>query len=168
VLTSSAQPSGDAADIFDIRRFADVARVVLGPGGTEHLLLSDGKSTLRVDVESGTLLDGPVLLSYRLAGLTAAEGPLDTLRRLLQLCRVGRLSPGSSLVRNRRLVTLLRAYDGLRTGAAQREVASTLLSREPLPVRWRTEVPSLRSQAQRLVHGARAMAAGGYRSLLNA
>ena len=61
---------------------------------------------------------------------------------------------------------LLRAHDALAAGADQRDIAEALLSREAAQPKWRVGAPSLRSRAQRLVRGARLMAAGGYRELL--
>jgi hypothetical protein len=61
---------------------------------------------------------------------------------------------------------MLRAWDALRSGAAQREIAEVLLSRSAGEPRWRVREPSVRLQAQRLVRSARAMAAGGYCALL--
>ena len=53
--------------------------------GREHLLMSDGLRTVRLDVLAGTLSSGPTELHYRLAGLGSAERPLLTLRRFLAL-----------------------------------------------------------------------------------
>jgi hypothetical protein len=61
---------------------------------------------------------------------------------------------------------MLRAYDGIVAGAAQREIAALLLSSEAGRERWRVEAPTVRLRVQRLVRSARAMAAGGYLSLL--
>ena len=166
VLTADAQAGGAAPDRFDLARFAAIATVLRGPAGFEHLLLSDGASSLRLDIVSGSLLAGPVCLSYRLAGLAAVRGPLDALGALIRLCHSGCLARPQARDRNRRLVLLLRAWDALQSGASQREVAAALLSGEAAARRWRSEAPSLRSRAQRLARGARAMARGGYRVLL--
>jgi hypothetical protein len=143
-----------------------MATVVRDVCGTERILISDGASSLRLDVEAGTMLQVPVRLAYRLAGLEAARRPLEALQGLLSLWRTGSLATPRARSRNQRLILLLRAGDALAVGATQREIASELLSREPTPPRWRAEVPSLRLRAQRLAKGAAAMAAGGYRSLL--
>jgi hypothetical protein len=132
----------------------------------EHLLLSDGPASLRLDIAAGSLLDGPVRLAYHLAGFAALDGPLVTLHALVRLRRSGRLPRPRARSRNRRLVLLLRAFDALEAGASQREIAAVLLSAEAVQMRWRTEAPSLRLQAQRLARGARTMARGGYRLLL--
>jgi len=167
VLVADARVGGPGDDRLDLARFADLATVV-SAGGPEHLLLSDGTASLRLDLLSGSLLAGPACLVYRLAGLAALHGPLDTLRALVRLWQSGRLGPFSPSSRNRRLVLLLRAGDALRDGAAQREIAAGLLSGDAAGVRWRSAAPSLRSRAQRLVKGARLLAAGDWRKLLDA
>jgi hypothetical protein len=168
VLVAEARPGGTPEDRFDLRRFATAATVVREPAGPEHLLVSDGAASLRLDIVSGSLLAGPVRLSYRLAGLATLRGPLDTLGALLRLSQSGRLARPRARDRNRRFVLLLRAWDALEAEASQREVAAVLLSDDAAAARWRSEAPSLRSRAQRLVRGARAMAGGGYRRLLEA
>lgn len=166
ILVAAAERGDPPGDGFDLRRFTSLATIVVDLRDRERLLLCDGKSSLRIDIEEGTMLKGPVRFAYRLAGFETAAQPLATLERLLKLARSGVLPRPAVSIRNRRLILLLRAYDGLRAGASQRDIASVLLRREPLPERWRIEAPTLRSQAQRLVHRAKAMASGGFRELL--
>jgi hypothetical protein len=63
-------------------------------------------------------------------------------------------------------VQILRAWDALQDGAAQREIAAVLLNPCAGEPDWRIRNPSLRSRAQRLVRLARSMAGGGYLALL--
>jgi hypothetical protein len=158
-------PAKERLDFVQVPRIATVARVA---GGPEHWLLCDGEACLRVDVLAGSLLDGPAVLSFRLTGFASLHGPLETLRGLLRFGRTGSLPCPSRCSRNRRLVLLLRAWDGLRDGASQREIAAALLSGDALCPRWRYAAPGLRSQAQRLAQGAQAMGTGGWRALLGA
>ena len=166
VLGVKARPS-DGEDVFDFERFEAISRA-LTADGCERLLFSDGLRSIRIDVLSGTVAEGPVQLRYRLAGLAAAEPPVLTLRRLLALCRTGgfcrSLHPGEA--RARRWLLQLRAHDALTAGADQREIASVLLSAEASEPRWRIRSPSVRSQVQRLVRGARRMPSDGYFTLL--
>ena len=166
VLVVTAAPEGAADDRFDLARFARLATLVAGTDGAEHLLLAEGLASLRIDSVGGSLAGGPARLAYRLAGFSGLDGPLAALRDLLELLESGRLRAPRTRSRNRRLVLLLRAYDALQAGAGQREIACVLLSPEAARARWRTEAPSLRLRAQRLAGGARAMARGGYGSLL--
>ena len=167
VLAAAAVRAAAGPDSFDLRRLSDYATVVLG-SGLQHLLLSDGRRSLRVDVEGDGLLEGAVVVSYRLRGFASAEAPLLVLRRLVALRRSGRF-PGAldrRDARMRRLVLILRAYDGLSAGANQRQIAGELLSRDAAIERWRVQAPTIRSRAQRLVRGAQAMAAEGWFLLL--
>ena len=164
-LTGRAELAPD--DAFDLERFGAVATLA-ACGVNEHLLLSDGWRTVRLDGPAGSFTKGPGALRYRLEGVAAAERPLLTLRRFVALCRTGRFS--RLLHRReplaRRWILMLRAYDALLAGAAQREIARELFSStadEPL---WRSRESSVRSQAQRLVRSARQFAGGGYRLLL--
>lgn len=167
VLEASAVDEGAADERLEICRLGRFATVVRGPDGAEHLLLSDGRRGVRLDILSGTVGAGPVLLRYRLAGMSGVQPPLLALRQLVALWSAGRFS---RILHPRerkaaRWILLLRAHDGLATGASQRDIAAALLGREAAERRWRIDASSLRSQAQRLVRGARRMAAG-YRTLL--
>lgn len=167
VLAAVAEPPRSAADAFDWRRLAPLVTVAGGRQSGEHVLLSDGLRTIRIDV-AGSVREGPVQLRYLLEGIVAAERPLLTLRRLLALCRSGRFSAALHPpdVRAARFILMLRVQDALSEGATQREIAATLLNAEARAERWRVSAPTLRTRAQRLVRAARRMTAGGYKALL--
>jgi hypothetical protein len=168
VLPVLARARAAYGDSFELERVSALSTMVAVPGRGEHLLISDGRRTIRLDVLAGTLAGGPVELRYLLNGLAAAEKPLLTLRRFLALARTSdfarSLHPREP--RARRWVLMLRAWDAACAGADQREIAQWLLSRQAGEPRWRSLAPSVRSQVQRLVQGARLMARGGYRRLL--
>lgn len=168
VLSAVAARVGSAADAFNLARFAALAKLHRSEDGIEHVLLADGLRALRLDVIAGSIGQGPAQLRYLLAGIASAAPPLLTLQRLLVFCRTGRFA--RSLHRPEakagRWVLMLRAWDGLAAGADQRQIAAVLLSARAAERRWRSETPSLRSQAQRLVREARRMAGGGWRALL--
>lgn len=170
VLVARAADEGEAQDRFDLERFGACATVVRSRSGAEHVLLSDRGRTLRLDILSGTLCDGPVLLRFELAGMRSVLRPLLTLRQLVALWRGGRFSRAlhPPEVRAGRWILLLRTHDALAAGADQREIAARLLDAEAAGPRWRVQASALRSRAQRLVREARKMAAGGYLSLLRA
>ena len=159
-------PGGE--EIFDLERFRPISTLVRAVDDREHLLLSDGFRAIRIDVLAGTIADGPAELRYRLAGLASSERTVLTLRRLLALWRAGRfcrsLHPDEA--RARRWLLMLRAHDALAAGANQRAIAAELLGSGAARERWRVEAPSLRSQVQRLVQGARHLARGGFWDLL--
>jgi hypothetical protein len=168
VLAVHAEPAGTEPDLFDLEHFRPVSTIVVAPDGREHLLICDGLRAIRLDVLTGTLAGGAAQLRYRLSGLASAERPLLTLRRLLALSRTSRFA--SSLhpreARAKRWLLMLRVHDALAAGADQRRIAAEMLSREAGALRWRSRCPSVRLQVQRLVRGARLMAAGGYFELL--
>lgn len=161
---------GAGGDCFDLDLLAPLCRRIRGTSDRQHLLISDGFRSIRIDVVEGAIGGNRVRLQYLIAGFEAAEKPLLTLRRLLALRRTGHFS--SSLhpaeARTRRFVLMLRACDALAAGASQREIAAGLLDPDARRDRWRVRSPSLRSRVQRLAACARAMAAGGYRALLAA
>lgn len=168
VLEADAVDEGEGGgDRFDIARLRHLATWMTA-GAAERLLLSDGSRALRVDIVSGTLGSGPVLLQYRLAGLNRAEAPLLVLRQLIALWRTGEFSRALHPPERRgvRWIRLLRTHDALVAGASQRVIAAELLGQEAAERRWRVEASSLRSRAQRLVRDARKMATDGYLLLL--
>ncbi|TMJ13375.1 MAG: DUF2285 domain-containing protein [Alphaproteobacteria bacterium] len=168
VLEAKARAGAGADDLFDVQRFDGLARHVRSASGSEHLLLSDGIFDIRIDIVSGSLLEGPVKLCYRLGGLRSAEAPAAVLMRLLALGRTGsfarQLQP--PVARMHRFLLELRVQDAIVAGADQREIAAALVSSEAAAPKWRIEAPTARSRVQRLVRRARQMQKGGYRRLL--
>lgn len=166
VLPAGVEGSGAEEDMLDLERLGERAVRVNGSRSSEHLLVSDGLHTIRVDVAGA--FNKRARLRYRIGGIVSAERPLLTLRRLVAFAREGRFSrtlhPREA--KASRWILLLRAFDALAAGADQRKIAEALLSAEAGEERWRSRAPSLRSRAQRLVRGARRMAAGGYWELL--
>lgn len=168
VLRVTAERADAGPDAFDLSQVEATSCLAAAPGRGEHLLISDGLRTIRLDVLQGSVRDGPVRLRYLLVGFAAAEKPLLSLRRLLALQRTGHfsLSLHPDEASARRWLLKLRAHDAVAAGADQREIASQLLSSAASEPRWRSAAPSVRSRVQRLVRSARRMAHGGYRELL--
>ncbi len=168
VLAARAVDEGDPEDRFDLARLRDCATVVRSRSGAEHVLLSERGQRLRLDIVSGTVCDGPVLLRFDLSGMRSLVRPLVTLRQLVALWRAGRFSRALHPpdVRAARWILLLRTHDALTAGADQRRIAECLLDRDAAGRRWRVQAPALRSRVQRLVREARRMAGGGYLTLL--
>lgn len=166
VLDVESRPA-DGKDAFDLERFAG-SSTLMTVDGRQHLLISDGLRAIRIDVLAGSVASGPSDLHYRLSGLSSAERPLLTLRRLLAFCRTGAFcrSLHPAELRAKRWLLMLRARDALASGADQREIARILLSAEAGQPRWRTQAPSIRSRVQRLVRSAREMESGRFWDLL--
>lgn len=168
VLQADAADEGDEQDRLNLHGLGRLVTLVASQSGAEHLLLSDGSHTIRVDIVSGTLRGHPACLHYRLTGFCRLKEPLLVLRQLLALQRTGRFSPMLH-PRERpagRWILLLRTFDALAAGASQRDIAERLFGLEAAGRRWRVEASSVRSRVQRLVREGRRMAAGEYLSLL--
>lgn len=157
-----------SSDAFELGRLREFVTFVVD-GGRDHLLLSDGLRTIRLDAPRGTFADTPTCLRYRIEGLAAAGPLVLTLQRFLALCRSGGFSrllhPPET--RAKRWILVLRAWDAIRAGADQREIAEFLLAGAARAPRWRILEPSLRSRAQRLVRSARAYGAGAFRTFVS-
>ena len=165
----AARPAAGPADTVDLQSLKGFGRLIAG-SAVDHLLLSDGLRTIRIDGPKDTFTGGPAWLRYAIEGLAAAEAPLLTLRRFLALCPDRRLRPVASPARVPGAAVDLAASGPrcLAAGADQRQVAAVLFSRSAGDPCWRTREPSVRSQVQRLVRSARLLAArGGYRRLLS-
>lgn len=151
------------ADSLLIEQLGDLATVVR-IGTIEHLLLTDGWRRVRVDICSGTLHAGPVLLRWRLAGIRSTAPRTRALRRFRSVIATGRF-PNRYWERDprtHRWTLALRAHDALRAGASQRDIAEALIAREPLEPGWRAKTPSVRLRAQRLAVLARALRGRGF------
>lgn len=167
VLQARSIPCRVNEDALALDRLAPVSTIASAPGG-ERLLLSDGFRSIRLDVRGPGLRREPVTLAYDLQGVAAAETPLLVLRRLIALVRSGDFSRSLHPPERRaqRHILLLRTLDALAAGASQREIGIDLISSAAAQKRWRVHSPTVRSQAQRLVKGARRMAEGAFWELL--
>jgi hypothetical protein len=167
VVRTIATRGRDGEDVLDLKELAGFATLTRSPAA-QHLLLSDGRRSIRLDVIGDELEGSPVKLAYLLHGVEDLARPLLVLERLrsliLQKRFVSSLYP--PVRRARREVMLLRAFDAIQAGASQADIAELLLSRRFERRSWRIHSPSLRSQAQRLVRASRAMASGGFWDLL--
>lgn len=146
-----------AGDLFDVRHVASHVSVVVNQCDSEHWLLSDGHWMVRLDIQNGTLLGGPVLLEHHLAGLDSAVPKIAAVRQLGALARFHNL-PASLMPRERRAprwVLELRTADALAAGASQQDMARQFFGRAVSGARWRLESASYRSRIRRLVRLAR-------------
>lgn len=153
---------------FDMDRLPIAPTILEASDGREYLTLCDGQRRVRLDVKSGSLQQGPVMLHYQLAGLHSVEPQLLTLQRLLAFCRLGRFAIGLDPPEKRagRWITMLRALDATRAGATQREIASELFGTDRVREEWRSSSDSLRLCIQRMVRGSNELVNGGYKDLL--
>lgn len=132
----------------------------------EHAVLSDGWHHLRLDILTGSLARGPVLLHYQLRGIGSAQVKILPLQRLIDLYRHRRFSAALYPPDRRvdRWTLSLRVSDALADGATQREIGRVLFGTDF--ANGTREAESLRARIRRLVSDARALGQGGYRMLL--
>jgi hypothetical protein len=157
----------DDADAFSLARLAQMATVGISRNSC-RVLLSDGRHSLRLDVEGLALFNSPVRLQCKISGFRAAREPVRTWERLSVVAKTGKLPPRSreALKSNGRRILLIRAFDALAAGASQREIAAELIRPEAAAVGWRSANPSLRLQVQRLARGAHHYSSGRFWTLL--
>lgn len=161
--------TADKDGLFDSGVLGVERTHLVSPAG-EHLLLRTGARMVRLDLRTGTLLEGPVLLRFAIEGMRDLGHKLMTLRRLVGLRRLGRLP--STLFpperRARRWIMTLRALDGRDSGASHRDLAEGLFGADMTRSDWRSGTDYLRLRVQRLARLAERLRHGGYRDLLNA
>lgn len=170
VLRVDAVPfrASDEATSFDLRRWSSLATVVKPASGNENLLLHDGVNSIRLDIMSGSLLDGPVALRFDIHREDSVDPMIDTLRRFLHFQRTGAIPPQrqSRERHHQRVALALRVHDALVQGASIRDVGIMLFGISRVEAEWEASGESLKSACRRLIVLARSMASGGYLTLL--
>lgn len=144
-------------DAFDLLALSDFVSVEICGDDTEHWLLSDGRWTVRIDIQAGTLLGGPLLLDHHLHGMASAERKLQAMRQLIALSRHGEMPVGlhPREVRAPRWILELRTADAIAVGATHQEIARAFFGGSIADSRWRLENSSQRLRVQRLVRMAK-------------
>lgn len=106
-----------------------------------------------------------MLFRCHLSGWSDFESKPLSLRRLYSLHRRGRLlkSLYPPELRAHRWVDMARAWDGIRSGARQREIAAALFGERAARSGWDA---GYRTRVQRLIRSAERMVGGGYLGLL--
>jgi hypothetical protein len=153
---------------FDIRRLAERIAHATDMEGREYLLIGTARSYLRLDVIDGTLCDGPVDLTYHVPGFSAAAPALHSVGLLhsLQHHLCLPLGPSISDRRWHSEIARLQAFDAMQSGASQREIAELVFGRTAVDHGWDGHTDRVRSAVRRLLKNAKALAAGGYRTML--
>lgn len=144
------------------------ALIFRNAAGVEHVLIGGRSCQVRLDITTGTILEGPVHLQYEIAGSAGIDAKLLTLRRLMALLRRQRL-PRSLFPperRARRWMMALRALDARRAGASHREIAEVLFGQATVDGDWNGPSTYLRCRVQRLIRLGETLVQGGYRRLL--
>lgn len=168
LLAIARPPAGCSADLFDLRNLSCACTVLLRPGYREEFLIGHGLNAVRISLEEGSLLAGPVRLTFELSSPTGVDIKLAALRRLLALQTHARW-PGLPTDRRSVLIRrslILRTLDALAIDCSHRAVARELFGQERVEADWERGSDYLRSSVRRLIASARHLAEGGYRSLL--
>ena len=133
----------------------------------EHLLLSDGLRSLQLEVVQGTLLRGPVDLTFCIEE-AHTRAQIEALQSLLALRRRGQLSGcrAASVASQSRWIRQLRVHDALAAGASQRQIGIELFGSEETRRHWKEGSGAVRSSVQRLVRAALRNVAGSYLKFL--
>jgi len=148
-----------ASDRIDLLDLQHLVTLTVSEDQIEHLLLSDGFHSLRIDIVQGTLIGCPAVLRYLIEGIDTLRGPLATIDRLVRLSKTGRLD--RSVLRptmlTQRWISELRVADALASGADYQEIARALYGDHVSANRWRTRSTPFRTRTrtQRQVRTAR-------------
>jgi len=156
-------------DAFDLRRLGLPIRVFRA-GGEEEVAIAAGPTIVRISVAGGTLLDGPVRMSYRVEGRQPLSRRLLALQQFDALMRLRRIPrplqvalPARS---SERMTLLLRTLDALAASKRTRIVAIALFGAERVEADWTHESDYLRMKTRRLIDAAKRLVKGGYLTLL--
>jgi hypothetical protein len=163
VIEASGEPGEPNDDSIRLTSLGNDVSLAIGPE-CHHWLISNGLHAIRIDVRTAEPPSALLLLHYRLSGIGSLPPRIAALERFLTYVKHRRFE--TIRASNRRQVLVLRTADALFAGASQREIAACLVDPDASQASWRSEQPSVRSRAQRLVRSARAMAGGGFWRLL--
>jgi hypothetical protein len=168
VLTAQAERVDKSSAGIDFARLSDFTALLTGQIGQEHLLLSDGRQWLRIDILSGSVRRGPVKLHFLASEPDQIRQMACSAAILSGLFAHSRFPPLPPQHRSfvRRQIDCLRVYDALLANASQREIAIGLFGYDRVLAQWHGPSDAMRSQIRRLCKSARALAAGGYKALL--
>lgn len=167
-VTAKPVPTGTEHSL-DITRLAERVILLSDDKGSEQLLVGSAASSLRLDIYEGSLLEGPVALTYHVPGFGAATPQLRTIAHLHHLQRYLCLPPASMLSLQvwHREISRLVAYDALLQGASHREIGILIFGQTAVDDGWDGHTDRVRSLVRRLIRDARSLASGGYRHMLH-
>ena len=169
VLRIHAEPADSADAGFDLKQLAEFSTVVVQPDGQQHIVVSDGFNHIRIDVVSGSLIDGPVRLSVVCDSLRQIKASATAMQRLASVLQYHRFIPTYFPADRRcaRWIKALRTYDGLCAGASHRDIAFMLFGADTVANDWDADSDFMRSGVRRIIATAKALAQGGYLTLIN-
>lgn len=156
----------DDADAFDLQQLPTPAAILKDRQG-EELACYCKNATVRLSIRSGTLLEGPVRLSYHITGLHELDHRSLALRQFDALMRLGRVP--KTLVTTRpptaRRLHLIRTLNALAQTTTPRCIAAELFGNNLVTRDWNHESDYLRMRTRRLIERASDLISGGYLTL---
>lgn len=140
---------------------------VLRSGDSEEVAIETPDGRVRLSVKSGSVLNGTVHLTYMLDGDRLGDR-LKALQRWHYLVQTGKALPPKipPSGRTARWPLLIATLDALADQCSLREIATRLFGGTIVARDWNAGSDYLKLRTRRLVTQARALAMGGYRSLL--
>ena len=167
VATAEGAPSSDP-QAFDLLAQRVPATVLRCHGRPEELRLAWAGRAVRLSIKSGTLLDGPVRLSFHLEGDRSLAIRLRALRAFNGLASHGHIPdlPAPFAPSARKMAMLLATIDGLARGWSQKEVAIALFGEKAVSADWGGRSDFLKSRVRRLIAWAGELGGDAYLDLL--
>ncbi len=165
-VTAQRWPADDG-ETFDLRKLIVPVTIFKDAAG-EEALIGRGRTAVRLSISEGSLLDGPVRLSYDLAGRRRLRRRLLALRQLDALMRLGRVPRPLAVpaLNTDRPWMLLRTLEALAANTKARSIAIALFGRSVVEQEWEHESDHLRSRTRRLIDKARRLTTGGHFALV--
>lgn len=157
---------GDTASTLSIAHWCGPILLLHRPDHSDHVLFSDGRRAVQVELLGGSLLQDAVQLQWRLNGLAGLPPKLAALQGLAAMQRLGRLPLAPPLARRDRLVQALRAADARSEAATLSDIAAALFGKDRVQCDWSGPSDYLRSRTRRIARLAQTLVQGSYRHLL--
>lgn len=166
-VSAHARPIVSGSRAVDFRDIVAQVTVLKVESGREHVRLSHGPHAIALEVQEGTILDGPVYLKFHV-NFATVQPQILTLDRLYALCHLGKFRKKDFRLDQRRFRWLLalHALDLEAAGLSQREIADRLIG-EAIGLKWREKGNRLRSRVRRIISLGRDLRDGGYLQLLS-
>jgi hypothetical protein len=169
VIRASASPSTiEDAEAFDLLAEPLAATILRGGSACEEVILHGSGGSVRLSLTEGTLLAGPVRLTYDVAGRTLLHRHLFALNRLAALMHARRIPNALRLPApwHSQWSLLIRAIDAMAYDPRPRPVAMALFGETEVDAQWTPQSDRLRMQVRRLIARAHRLLRGGYLDIL--
>jgi len=170
--TLSAHVKGrqiDSERPFTIRDIAGSKRLLIGPSGTQHLVLKATGMHIQVDCSGNGLLFGDIDLTFQLPAFEAWRSRLNALDLVGRMAREPATGTQFNAIIGRssgRLADILFAYDAYRNGFSYRETSVALFGARRTEIDWTGGGNYLKDRIRRLVRRGLFLVKGGYLNLL--